>query len=63
MFITQYILTQATGVSSKTREALSANYKSVVIPMARELESLNAAVAGSVILSEINRQQRTFKIQ
>ena len=38
------------------------NAKKIYIPMARDLESLNAAVAGSVILSEAARQRGSNRV-
>lgn len=46
---------EANGVSEA---ALAASTKQITIPMVSEVESLNAAVAGSVILFEAARQRR-----
>ena len=50
---------ESAGISSEGRKLvqshLSAKY--VSIPTMRSLESLNAAIAGSIILSEANRQR------
>ena len=54
---------EANGIShvahqlGKKEEALKAEY--IHIPMSSSVESLNAAVAGSIVLSEVLRQRRT----
>jgi len=47
---------EAAGVP---RELLRAAEATVAIPMARELDSLNAGVAGAILLYEALRQRRT----
>jgi len=46
---------EAAGVP---RELLRAAEATVAIPMAREIDSLNAAVAGAILLHEASRQRR-----
>jgi TrmH family RNA methyltransferase len=49
------------GLSTQTREAvLRGDISSLHVPMANRLESLNAAVCGSVILFEYSRQLREY---
>eukprot|EP01035_Chromulina_nebulosa_P020615 gene20615-26732_t len=50
---------EARGVSTNAKELN--NMISINIPMDRPLESLNAAVAGAAILSEVSRQRRNNK--
>jgi TrmH family RNA methyltransferase len=51
---------EAEGASAEARKL--ANGK-IMIPMAGKTESLNAAVAGSVLMFEILRQRSTFNVQ
>lgn len=56
---TLIIGSEATGVSDAARtlpEAFAAN-----IPMSRELESLNAGIAGAIFLGEASRQRMLAK--
>lgn len=50
---------EAFGISDAARDAAKQRLsgKFIKIPMNSDVESLNAAVAGSIILSEIQRQQ------
>lgn len=57
---------EAHGVSKEARDMLRAVHRElsgemvkVCIPMSRGLESFNAAVAGSILLAEINKQWRS----
>lgn len=52
---------EAEGVSRQALEVLAngpATVRKVRIPMTRELESFNAAIAASIILAEAARQRR-----
>ena len=53
---------EGAGLSAEVREALETNSKNSIravhVPMENAMESLNAAVCGSVILFEYLRQQR-----
>ena len=49
---------EAFGISSEARDvATRLSGKYIKIPMVGDVESLNAAIAGSIILSEIQRQR------
>jgi TrmH family RNA methyltransferase len=47
---------EATGIGDDARTALSVP-QSINVPLARDLESLNAAVAGAIIMGEASRQR------
>jgi TrmH family RNA methyltransferase len=50
---------EGAGLSEEVREAMGeGRVRGVRIPLEGEVESLNAAVAGSIILAEAQRQRR-----